>query len=86
VVQQDACPLHTSRLARAALSAMFPYKWIGKYSPINYPSRSLNLTILDYYFWRRIKNLVYHECLTTRDNMIHRINEAVQALHAEEIL
>jgi len=47
--RQDAY-LH-SRFARAVLNAMFSNKWIGKYDPINYPPRSLDLTILDYYFW-----------------------------------
>jgi len=44
--QQDACPSHTWRLARAALNAMFPNKWIGKYDPINYPPRSPDLTLI----------------------------------------
>jgi len=48
--QQDAYTSHTLRLARAVLNAMFPNKWMGKYGPINYPSRSPDLTILDYYF------------------------------------
>jgi len=86
--QQDACPSHTSRLARTALNAMFPNKGIGKYSPINYPLRSPDLTVLDYYFWERIKDLVYlyHKHPTTRDNMIRRIGEAIRSLRAEEIL
>ncbi|KYN21444.1 hypothetical protein ALC57_06180 [Trachymyrmex cornetzi] len=82
----DTCSSHTSRVARAALNAMFPDKWIGKYGLINYPPRSPDLTIVDYYFWGRIKDLVYHERLTTRDDMILRIIEAIRSLSAEEIL
>jgi len=33
--QQDACPSHTSKLTRAALNAMFPNKWIGKYDQLS---------------------------------------------------
>jgi len=84
--QQDACPSHASRFARAALNAIFPNKWIGKYGLINYPPRSPDLTVLDYYFCGRIKDLVYHERPTTRNNMIRRIIEAIQSLRAEEIL
>lgn len=84
--QQDACPSHTSRAARTVLNAMFPNKWIGKYGPINYPPRSPDLTSLDYYFWGRIKDLVYNEHPTTRDNMIRRIREAIRSLGADEIL
>jgi len=65
---------------------MFPNKWIGKYGPINYPPRSPDLTDLDYYFWGRIKDLVYHKRPITRDNMIRRISEAIRFLSAEEIL
>jgi len=58
-------------------STMFPNKWIGKYGPINYPPRSSDLTILDYYLWGRVKDLVYRERSITRDDMIHRISEAI---------
>jgi len=84
--QQNACPLHTSRLVRAALNVMFLNKWIDKYGPINYPSRSSDLTVLDYYFWGKIKDLIYHERPTTRDNMIRRISKTIRSLRAEEIL
>jgi len=77
---------HTSRLARAALNAMVLNKWIGKYGPINYTPRSPDLTVLDYYFWGRIKDLVFHERPTTRDNIIRRISETIRSLRAEEIL
>jgi len=61
---QDACPSHTSRLARATLNA---FQQVNRQinGRINYPSRSPDLTVLDYYFWRRIKNLVYHESITS---------------------
>ena len=65
---------------------MFPNKWIGKHGPINYRPRSPDLTILDYYLWGRIKDLVYQERPTTRDDMIRRINEAIRSLDADEIL
>jgi len=82
--QQNACLSHTSRLVRATLNAMFSNK-ISKYGPINYPSWSPDLTVLDYYFWEKIKNF-YHERLTTRDNIIRRISETFRSLRAEEIL
>lgn len=49
--QQHGCPAHTSRLARNCLNEMFPRRWIGKYGPINWPPRSPDLTVLDYYLW-----------------------------------
>ncbi|KYN23489.1 hypothetical protein ALC57_04093, partial [Trachymyrmex cornetzi] len=84
--QQDACRSHTSRVARTALNAMFPDKWIGKYGPINYPPQSPDLNILDYYFWGKIKDLIYPERPTTRGDMIRRISEVIRSSSAEEIL
>jgi len=84
--QQDECPSHTSRVARTVLNTMFPNKWIGKYSSINYPPRSPDLTILDYYLWKRVKDLVYRECPITRDDMINRISKAIRSIGDDEIL
>ncbi|KYN21097.1 hypothetical protein ALC57_06542, partial [Trachymyrmex cornetzi] len=85
--QQDGCPPHTSRVARAVLNTMFPNKWIGKFGPINYPPRSPDLTVLDFYLWGRIKDLEgYRQRSTTRGDMIFRITEAIRSLEANEIL
>ncbi|XP_029675902.1 uncharacterized protein LOC115243229 [Formica exsecta] len=84
--QQNGCPSHTSRVARTILNTMFPNKWIGKYGPINYPPRSPDLTILDYFLWGRVKDMVYRERPTIKDNMIHRISEAILSLGDDEIL
>src|SRR5258705_10397864 len=47
---------------------------------------SKNVTILDYYLWGRVKDLVYRERPTTRDNMIHRIRDTILSLDTDEIL
>ncbi|KYM75643.1 hypothetical protein ALC53_13706 [Atta colombica] len=76
--QQDEYPPHTSRVAHAVLNYV---------CPINYPPRSLDfLTVLDYYLWERIKDFVYRERPTTRDDMIRRITEAIRSLDANKIL
>ncbi|RLU20535.1 hypothetical protein DMN91_007145 [Ooceraea biroi] len=84
--QQDGCPSHTSRVARAVINNMFSNKWIGKYGPIDFPPRSPDLTVLDYYLWGRIKDIVYRDRPTTRNDMINRITEAIQSLSSDEIL
>lgn len=65
---------------------MFPNKWIGKYGPHHWPPRSPDLSVLDYYLWGRVKDLVYRERPTIRDNMIRRIRDAIRFLDADEIL
>lgn len=83
--QQDACPAHTSIVARIQLNAKFPGKWIGKFGPVSYPPRSPDLTVLDYFLWGRITDLVYINRPTTRDDMKQRIRTAIASLDAAEI-
>lgn len=83
--QQDGCPAHTARVTRDCLNTLFPNRWIGKYGTINWPSRSPDLTVLDYYLWGRVKDLVYREKPSTKVNMIQRIQQAILSLQATEI-
>lgn len=83
---QDGCPAHTSHIIRNHLNETFPDKWIGKWGPVNYPPRSPDLTVLDYYLWGRIKQIVYQTRPTTKADMEQRITQAIQNLTSEEIL
>jgi len=79
--QQNGCPSHTSRVA-PVLNTMFPNKWIDKYDPINYPPRSPSLIII----YGKVKDFVFRKRPITRDDMIHRISEAIRSLGDDEIL
>lgn len=83
--QQDGCPPHTARVSRAVLNEMFPNKWIGKFGPHNWPARSPDLTVLDFYLWGRLKDLVYLTRTTTKEDMKERIVTAIRAITPEEI-
>lgn len=83
--QQDGCPAHTSLISRDTLNRLFRNRWIGKHGTVNWPPRSPDLSVLDYYLWGRVKDLVYRDRPTTRANMIERIRQAVQSLEASEI-
>lgn len=83
--QQDGCPAHTSVIARHQLNRIFRGRWIGKHGPHNWPPRSPDLTILDYYLWGRIKDLVYRERPTTAEDMKNRIRQVIQSLDTDEI-
>lgn len=84
--QQDGCPAHSSLLARNQLNLLFPNSWIGRFGPQHWPARSPDLTVLDYYLWGRIKDLVYVERPTTRDNMIVQIQSAISQISHGELL
>lgn len=82
-LQQDGCPAHYARRVRVVLDQMFPHRWIGRNGPISWPPRSPDLTVLDFYLWGRIKELVYVSRPTTRDNMKERIKEACRNIQVE---
>ncbi|EFN75161.1 hypothetical protein EAI_02716, partial [Harpegnathos saltator] len=48
--------------------------------------RSPDLTVLDNYLWGRVKDIVYPNRPTTRNDMITRITEAIRSLSSDGIL
>jgi len=85
-LQQDGCPPHFSYMARQAADEMFPNRWIGRGGPVLWPPRSPDLSPVDFYFWGRVKDIVYRDRPTTRDDMMQRIRNACQIIGNEEIL
>lgn len=49
--QQDDAPPHFGLEVRNFLNAIFPERWIGRKEAIECPSRSPDLTPLDFFFW-----------------------------------
>jgi len=71
--QQDGAPAHKARIVRTYLSRRFPNRWIGIGSDINeFPPRSPDLTLLDFFLWCYVKDIVYAEELTTKEDMKNR--------------
>lgn len=83
--QQDGCPAHYALIARQRIDATFGARWIGRGGPVAWPARSPDLTPLDFYLWGRIKEMVYKEAPTTRQDMMNRIQVACRSLSGEEI-
>lgn len=46
----------------------FPNKWIGRGRIFQWPARSPDLTVLDFYLWGRIKDFLYKTRPTTENN------------------
>ncbi|KAJ8937548.1 hypothetical protein NQ318_002765 [Aromia moschata] len=61
--QQDGCLAHHAVTVRNWLNSEFNEHWIGRDGPILWPPRSPDLTILDFYLWGRLKQIVYSEPL-----------------------
>lgn len=50
-----------------------------------WPSRSPDLTPLDFYLWGRLKAIVYSTPVNTRDELMNRVVAAINGLQREEI-
>ena len=83
--QQDGCPAHFANVVRQYLNTAFPSRWIGRGSIFPWPARSPDLTVLDFYLWGRIKDLVFKTRPTTSDDMKERIRGAVRSISTAEI-
>lgn len=83
--QQDGCPAHFAAAVQRYLNIAFPSRWIGRGSIFPWPARSPDLTVLDFYLWGRIKDLVFKTRPITRDDIKERIREAVRSISVAEI-
>lgn len=83
--QQDGCPAHYARNVQNFLNRQFPDKWIGRNSIFPWPARSPDLTVLDFYLWGKLKDIVYKDRPTTPDDMKDRIREAIRNISVAEI-
>lgn len=85
-VQLDGAPIHNTREVRHWLDQHFPQKWIGRQSTlIRWPPRSPDLTPLDFYFWGRIKNIVYKTRPQNVDELCLRIRAACREITRVEL-
>ncbi|KAJ8963136.1 hypothetical protein NQ318_018601 [Aromia moschata] len=67
-------------------SIEFNEHWIGRDCPILWPPRSPDLTILDFYLWGHLKQIVYREPLENDEEQLKtRIQNEVKSLSIEEI-
>lgn len=83
--QHDGCPAHYSVAVRTFLNQTYPNKWIGRGSLFNWPARSPDLSCLDFYLWGRIKDLVFANRPTTRQDMINRIRNSISSISIAEV-
>lgn len=84
--QHDGCPAHYSVVAREILDRDFNGRWIGRAGPINWPARSPDLTAPDFCLWGYLKEKVYKQEPTTRENMIERIRNACAEIQPNTLL
>jgi hypothetical protein len=57
--QQDGAPPHYAVIVRRYLDEVFPNRWVGRRGQTEWPTRSPDLTPLDFYLWGYLKSKVY---------------------------
>ncbi|KAJ8956319.1 hypothetical protein NQ318_015057 [Aromia moschata] len=79
-------PAHHAVTVRNWLNSEFNEHWIGRDGAILWPPRSPDLTIVDFYQWGRLKQIVYREPLENDEEQLKtRIQNALKSLSIEEI-
>lgn len=80
--QHDGAPSHFSLGVRSHLNNEFPNRWIGRGGPQAWPARSPDLTVLDYYVWGHMKQLVYSTEVNSREELRQRVVAACENMRS----
>ena len=78
--QHDGAPCHYGTNVKNWLDATYPNRWIGRNGPIHWPARSPDLTVMDFFVWGTMKELVYATEITTLHELEQRIGVAAQKI------
>ena len=82
---QDRAPPHFSCFVTDVLNERFPDASIGRGGPIPWPPRSPDLTPLDFFLWRYIKNIVYAEKIRNIQHLQEKITSAIETVTRDMI-
>jgi len=58
------------------LDVTFPNRWIGRDGPTPWPPRSPDITLLDFFLWRYVKDKVFSTPVPDITNLKARITDA----------
>lgn len=84
--QQDGAPAHNTLAVRAFLNKLYGDNWFGTHSPkMQWPPRSPDLSVLDFFFWGYLKNEVYKEELKNVEELKTKITECCKNIKSSVI-
>lgn len=75
--QHDGAPAHYAASVRTWLDRKFPQRWIGRRGPMEWPPRSPDLTVCDFFLWDYLKERVYRTNPTSLGDLRDRIQQYV---------
>lgn len=79
----DGAPPHHARVIREHLTRTYGQNWIGRDGPVSWPPRSPDLNVMDYYFWGRMKDLVYNTKPRDRPDLLNKIEAAANTIRTK---
>jgi len=69
----------------SVLNERFPDVWIGRGGPKPWPPRSPDLSLLDFFLWEYIKNIVYVDKVRKIQHLQERITTAIETVTRDMI-
>lgn len=79
--QLNGLPAHSVPAAREKLTEMFGDQWIGRYGPIKWPPKSADLSPLELFLWKSVKNEVYGKHMKNcAEELKKKITEAFEKI------
>ena len=76
--QQDGAPSHTSNQAIRYLQGQFPGKLISKRGDHNWPARSPDLAICDFFLWGFLKQYIWEKPVAEQPHHLRALKNAIQ--------
>uniref|UniRef100_A0A0K0EGZ0 Tc1-like transposase DDE domain-containing protein n=1 Tax=Strongyloides stercoralis TaxID=6248 RepID=A0A0K0EGZ0_STRER len=84
--QQDGAPAHFARRIRGILNENLENRWIGRGARLKeWPPRSPDLTVCDYFLWGYLKDQVYSHNITNLIQLKKIIKEEILKVPLEMI-
>ena len=81
IFQQDGAPAHYGNFTRWFLSHVFGDRWIGRGAPVvEWPPRSPDLTVCDFWLWGHVKNRVYGQPIADMADLKQKIKDAFRSI------
>lgn len=78
--QQDGTTCHTTRQNMAELRTKFEGRIISRFGDVSWPSRSCDLSPLDFFLWGYVKDKVYTDNPQTLEHLKDNIREVIATI------
>lgn len=85
IFQHDGCPAHFQVQVRQYLDQQYAGRWFGRGGPVEWPPRSPDMNVCDYFLWGFVKDFVYRRDPQNREIVLGLIHQAFQAITPEMI-